>query len=121
MRREELYLLDIQEATRAIQLFIKDIDKTEFLSSDLLQSAVLQKFMVIGEAASKVSNELKGRHPEIDWKAIVGFRNILVHVYFSANLEIVWLAATGRTKTLRSQITAILAQEYPDFKPDTDS
>lgn len=119
MRREELYLPDIQDATKAVELFIKDVEKGDFLSSDLLQSAVLQKFMIIGEAASKISKELKDRHPEIDWKALVGFRNFLANVYFSANLEIVWLAASSRVKTLRSQITS--AQEYPDFKADNES
>lgn len=64
MRREELYLQDIVEAVSAIELFLAGIEKTVFLESDLLQSAVLQKLSVLGEASARISDELKTRHPQ---------------------------------------------------------
>jgi uncharacterized protein with HEPN domain len=44
---------------------------------------VMQKIGVIGEAAGKVSQDLRNRYPEVEWSKIVGMRNILVHSYFS--------------------------------------
>ena len=62
MRREELYLSDIVEAADAIREFLAGIDRAAFLSSNLVQSAVLQKLIVIGEAAAKLSQEFRERH-----------------------------------------------------------
>ena len=67
MRSDELYLGDIIVAIDAIVSFLDQASKEEFLASDLLQSAVQQKFMIIGEASSKVSRELRIRHPSLDW------------------------------------------------------
>lgn len=116
MPREELYLQDIVESVGAIGRFLNNISKDDFLGSDLLQSAVLQKLSVIGEAASRISVELKNRYPETPWKQIVGFRNIAVHAYFSVDWEIVWVAATKNAPALREQILQILQNDFPDFE-----
>ena len=93
MRRDKLYIQDIEDACKAIGRFIADFDYKKFLKDEVLQSAILQKLIVIGEAAGRVSREYRTRHPEIEWEAIVAFRNIAVHEYFSVNWEIVWTTA----------------------------
>lgn len=55
MRRDELYLVDMIEAAVAATTFVQDVDETAFLESDLFQSAAIQKLLVIGEAAGRVS------------------------------------------------------------------
>ena len=83
MRPEKLYLADILEASDAILRFIEPIKEDEFLSDELRQSGVLQKLIVIGEAAARVSKELQAKYPEVEWPDIIGFRNIAVHEYFA--------------------------------------
>ena len=112
MRREELYLTDIIEAADAIQRFLVDVGQNIFLRNELLQSAVLQKLMIIGEAASRLSKEFRDKHPEIEWEDIIGFRNIVVHAYFAVEWSIVWVAATQEAPELKRKITDILAKEY---------
>jgi uncharacterized protein with HEPN domain len=75
----------------------------------LLRSAVVQKLVIIGEAAARVSEELKTRHPQIPFPQIIDFRNILVHAYFGIDWDVVWLAARNRCPILREQIAGILA------------
>ncbi|MGI9034611.1 MAG: HepT-like ribonuclease domain-containing protein [Pyrinomonadaceae bacterium] len=118
MRREELYLRDIIEATSAIERFLENISKSDFLESELLQSAVLQKLLIIGEASSKISGELKSRYSKTPWKQITGFRNIAIHAYFSINWEIVWFAATKNAPALREQILKILETDFSGFEPE---
>jgi hypothetical protein len=60
---------------------------------------------IIGEACRGLSTELKGRHPEVPWSAIVGMRNILVHDYFGINLDEVWSAVERDLPTLHEQIS----------------
>jgi len=94
MRLEKLYLVDIVEAADAIAEFLKGIDREAFLSSDLVRSAVLQKLIVIGEAAARLPSDFCAGHPDIPWPDIVAFRNIAVHEYFAIEWPIVWVAAT---------------------------
>ena len=112
MRREELYLADIIEAADAIRRFLKNVDQNTFLKDDLLQSAVLQKLMIIGEAVARLPKEFRERYPEIEWEDIIGFRNIAVHAYFAVEWSIVWVAATQEAPELKRKITDILAKEY---------
>ena len=112
MRRERLYLVDILEAADSIRTFLHGVQEATFLQDDLLRSAVLQKLAIIGEAASHLSKSFCERHPEIDWRGIVGFRNIVIHAYFAVEWPIVWVAATEETPYLRDRIAAILAESF---------
>ena len=78
------------------------------------QSAVLQKLLVIGEAAARLPADFRERHAEVEWADIVGFRNIVVHEYFSVSGPIVWVTATQDVPNLRCRISRILAAEYPE-------
>jgi uncharacterized protein with HEPN domain len=112
MRPEQLYLADIVAAAEAVAEFIAGLEAEDFYQDHKSQSAVLQKLIVIGEAAARLSENFKTRHPEIEWRDIVAFRNILVHAYFSVQLEIVWETATQDVPELYRQVSQILANEF---------
>ena len=78
----------------------------------MVRSAVIQKLAVIGEAAARVSEELKIRYPDVPWLQIVAFRNILVHAYFGIDWDLVWRAARNRCSGLREQVARIVATEF---------
>jgi uncharacterized protein with HEPN domain len=101
-----LYLTDIVEAADHFAA----ADAENFLDSELRRSAVVQKLSVIGEAASRLRDDVRTAHPEGPWPQIIAFRNILVHAYFGIDWDIVWAAATERCPALRRQIAAILAE-----------
>jgi len=111
MRPEKLYLVDILEAADAIQRFIESISENEFLRDELRQSGVLQKLIVIGEAAARLPRDFQAKHPEIEWPDIIGFRNIAVHEYFAVMWEIVWETAITDAPLLRKKISKILDNE----------
>ena len=69
MRPERLYLTDILEAVDAIGRFLKGLDEEAFLANEMAQSAVLQKLIVIGEAASRLPIEFHAGHPEVEMAA----------------------------------------------------
>ncbi|MEN6356643.1 MAG: HepT-like ribonuclease domain-containing protein [Armatimonadota bacterium] len=109
MRRDELlYLQDIVEAADDIADFIAGLQPETFASSNLVQSAVLQKLLVIGEAAAHVSQQTSECHSKIEWSDIVAFRNFAVHAYFAVDWDRVWDAATMDAPLLRNQIQQII-------------
>ncbi len=68
--------------------------------------------MIIGEAATRISDELKSRYVEVEWAALKGFRNVLVHAYFRVNTDLVWDAVKNRIDPLESSIRSIIAREF---------
>ena len=112
MRRDDLYLNDIVEAADHIATFLGQTDFDGFRQSELVRSAVVQKLAIIGEAAARISEEVKCRYPQIPWPQIVAFRNILIHAYFGIDWNEVWKAAQVDCPALRGQIAGILAAEF---------
>ena len=120
MRRDALYLADVVAAADAIERFIAGCSRESFISNELVQSAVLQKLIVIGEAAARLSAELRAKHSEVEWTDIIVFRNIAVHAYFAVDWSIVWVAATHDASLLKQQIARILAEEFADLDSSSD-
>lgn len=116
MPREELYLQDIVNSIEDVGRFLSGIEEADFLRNEILQNAVLMKLIIIGEAAARISDEARKRHSEVEWKAIIGFRNIAIHAYFSVKWSIVWETATADLEMLHKQIAKILQVNYPDFQ-----
>lgn len=112
MRSNELYLSDMVQAADSIAQFVAGMEEEQFVGDDLVRSAVLHKFAVIGEAAARVSSELKQSYPGIPWAVIVGFRNIAVHAYFSVDWRLVWNAAVSDAPALKCDIEAIVKTRH---------
>lgn len=108
MRPEKLYLTDMVEAASAIARFCDGVTIESFLDDEMRQSAILQKLIVIGEAAARLPDEFCASHVEIPWVDIAGFRNIAVHEYFSVNWQIVWSTAVQDVPILQKQIVNLL-------------
>jgi uncharacterized protein with HEPN domain len=112
-RRDELYLADVVEACRDVVRFVADLSLDDWLTNDLVRYAVLQRLTVIGEAARRLSPEVRCRHGQVPWRLIGDFRNLAVHNYFSVEWPLVWTMARSDVPRLLGQVTAILAEHYP--------
>lgn len=64
----------------------------------------------IGECASKLSNEFKAKHPEMEWGLIIGFRHHIVHAYGKIIPEILWDTVENDVPLLRT-VCAKLVKE----------
>ena len=72
---------------------------------------------VIGEAAKRVSAEARGRLSSLDWKAICGMRDVLIHDYIGVDLDGVWNVASSRIPELEALLEQFLAGQDPNSAP----
>ena len=66
-----------------------------FLDDDKTQDAVLRNLHTLAESTQRASDDLEARHPEVDWRAIAGFRNVVVHDYLGMDPEQVWRSSSA--------------------------
>ena len=71
-----------------------------------MQSYVI--LQVLGESARRLSEETKARRAEVDWRGIIGFRNVMVHDYLEITLARVWEVVELQLPILEDQIEAML-------------
>lgn len=90
------------EAAEAAVKFTAGKTRADFGADEMLAFSVLRALEVLGEAASKVSEDTRGKLPGVPWAEIVGMRNWLIHAYHDVNLDIVW-------RTVQKELPPLIA------------
>lgn len=111
MKRQRLYLQDMLDSMNRIANYIQGESYDTFVNHQMLVDAVVRNLEIIGEAAGKVSDELRERVPEVPWKQMKGLRNIMIHEYFEIDNSIIWNIAFMDLPKARAQIEQIIAEE----------
>jgi len=115
MWRDDAYLLDIVVAAKWALRFVKGMTWKEFDASPLHQDAVVDRLVIISNAAKKVSREMKEAHPEIPWREIVEVsNNRLIFDYFRVDIEAVW-------RTIQDDLPGIVQALEPLVPPEKKS
>jgi uncharacterized protein with HEPN domain len=108
MRSDRLRLLDAIEQIELISSFSAG-GREVFFNDLVIQSAVLHRLALLGEACRGVSPELREAQPEIPWAQVIGFRNVVIHEYFGIDLELVWAIVAEHVTTLGEQLNSVVA------------
>ena len=109
MKDDKLYLINIAECIRRIEAYTAD-GRRVFMQSPLIQDAVIRNFEVIGEAAKRVSDQFKQAHPNVPWRRVAGFRDVLIHDYLGVDLNEVRGIVERNLSDLKRKIEAILQE-----------
>jgi len=109
-RHYSLFIKDILDCIEKIEKFVGDMDYEQFKEDDLVNSAVIRKLEIIGEATKNLPDFIKEKYPEIPWKDMARMRDKIIHFYFGVDYEIVWKVVKERLPELQPKIEFILKE-----------
>ncbi len=102
--RDRVYLTHILECIDRIRDYTGRRRDT-FMNNSMVQDAVLRRLQTMAESTQQLSDDLKADAPDVDWRALSGFRNVLVHDYLNGiDLERVWDAISNYLSGLESAV-----------------
>ncbi len=108
LRDYKVYLDDIAQAVRKINSYVSALNQKQFSEDERTIDAVVRNLEVVGEAVKNLPDEIRKKHPEVDWKKIAGLRDILIHEYYGIDIEIIWDIITNKLPALAKQIGVML-------------
>ncbi len=112
MKDNTVYLRHIAECIRRIEENIES-GREHFLATHTLQDAVLRNLQTMADATQRLSNNLKIERPEVEWRSIAAFRNVLVHDYLGVDIDRIWEITQRDIPVLRKAILSLF-QENPE-------
>jgi len=86
---------DMLKYARTARSKVAPVTREEFDANDTLQFALAYLILIVGEAASRLSQAARAQLPDLPWTDIIGMRHRLVHGYGAVSANIVWDVATG--------------------------
>ena len=117
MSDDGLYLVHILERIDRIQQYTAS-GYESFRQETMIQDAVLRNLHTLSESTQRVSNALKDAHPEVDWRGIARFRNVVVHEYLGVDLARIWDIVQNDLPDLKRAIALILLEVDKDAAQD---
>ncbi|RMF52877.1 MAG: DUF86 domain-containing protein [Bacteroidetes bacterium] len=87
----------------------RGMTKADFLADRTLRLAFERSLEIIGEAVAKIDDDFKAAHPDIPWRKMRGMRNVVAHVYWEVDHDILWHVVQHDVPVLHEQLKAVLA------------
>ncbi|MBP7906262.1 MAG: DUF86 domain-containing protein [Alphaproteobacteria bacterium] len=107
--RDRSVLLDMLEQCRGISVSVEGRSFSAYCADENLRYALERRIEILGEAAKRLSDSIRNKHPEIPWQKIVAMRNILAHEYGEVEDEIVWRVTQTHIPELTAQVEVIVS------------
>lgn len=108
---DRVRLRHMADAMDAAMRFTEGRNRNDLESDQMLLFALVRALEIVGEAATKLSDEARAEMPELPWALIVGMRHRLVHAYFDINRDILWTTVIDAMPPLAERLRIVLKEE----------
>ena len=102
-RSDDQRVADILDAADEL-VVVTEVGRDAFVSSGLHARAAERLLEIVGEASTALSDDFKGRYPEVAWRDVSALRILLAHHYHRVDVEQVWEIATGAVAELAERL-----------------
>ena len=110
------YVQDMIDFSQKVLAYSEGLDLEAFIADSLSYDATLRNLQLIGEAATRIPDEIRQLHPEIPWRAIVGTCNSLTRSYLSISDTKIWGTVQDAVPDLIPALRDLLASAGEDPK-----
>lgn len=108
------YLRHIQDEAVYLTTQVQSLTSDVFRHDETLQRAFVRSLEIIGEATKRISMEARQKYPDVQWRAMAGMRDRLIHDYIGVDYDLVWSVVTVNVPNLLTQLEIIFEQEQKD-------
>lgn len=105
---DRLNLEHMRACMERIAEYVGD-DSARFFADPMVRDAVLRNLQTLAESSQRIGEAMRSRAPEIPWKALTGFRNVLVHQYLGIDPVVVWRVVERELPLLRPAVERLIA------------
>ena len=110
-RNFKVYFEDILTAIQKIETYTQGMSFEVFIEDSRTFDAVIRNFEIIGEAVKNIPPEIRSNNPNIEWKKIASFRDVLAHEYFGLDPDLIWEVIHNHLGELKSQVLKLKASD----------
>ena len=121
MRRDDVLLIDMQQACARIAEYIAGLTRRQFLEDTRTQDAVELQILILGEAASRISQAFRDSHPDFPWRRLRELRNFYIHAYERIDAEGVWNTARGLVRRVAEAVAQLIPAEETASETESPS
>jgi len=107
------YLQHMLDEAKYLMTAAPSTKREDFLGDATLRRAFVRSLEIIGEASKKLPEETRAIMPTVEWRAISGMRDKLIHDYFGVDYDLVWDAVIAKVPILRAEIEKVLTANPP--------
>jgi uncharacterized protein with HEPN domain len=112
VKDDGVYLRHVLRCIARIEAYTA-VGREGFFASPLIQDGVIRNLQTLAESGQRLSESIKESYPEVDWKGLAGFRNVLVHDYLGVDLDLVYRAVEQDVPRLKRACEQALAGREP--------
>ncbi len=107
---DKIRLQHILDAIKEIENYLTNQEFDEFMSNSMMRFACIKQMEIIGEASNHITEETKITFSDLEWRQIIGMRNVFVHEYFGVDERLVWEIIKNDIPVLKKKIIHILSK-----------
>jgi len=100
----------LDECEYITSVITEEFSKSDLLEDETMKRAIVRSLEIIGEASKKIPADVKIKWNEVEWRAMAGMRDKLIHDYMGVNYSIVWDVVKNKIPILKSQIESIIGK-----------
>lgn len=116
-RDVRLFVAGMLEGIARIERYTAGLDLEGFAADERTVDAVVRNLEIIGEAARQIPEAIRERYPDIPWRRVIGFRNIVVHEYFAVDVGIIWTIVRENLPALKTKLRQMLSDLEREERP----